>query len=81
VNLRCPQWQSKNTNEEGAFKASACNRFEPKADYDFMLKMFGKNKGGITAAQERKVRAILMGSIRPFLRCLLRDKILRSPGW
>jgi hypothetical protein len=67
--------------EEGAFHANSYNRYNPEVDFEFLLKMFNKrDKDSITPAQERKITAIIMGSIRPFLRELLKDKIKRQIG-
>lgn len=64
---------------EGAFQANSYNGYEPEADYDFLLKMFNKrDKSSITTAQKRKISAIIMSSIRPFLRKLLQDKIKKG---
>ncbi|QRN86821.1 hypothetical protein JR334_00920 [Clostridia bacterium] len=65
--------------EEGAFQANIYNRFNPEGDFEFLLKMFNKrDKDTITLAQDRKIKAIIMGSIRPFLRKFLKDKIKRQ---
>lgn len=57
----------------GAFTGSEYNNYEPFMDYQFMLDMF--NKRMRTQRQEKKATAIIMSSIRPFLRKMLRDKI------
>lgn len=51
--------------EIGAFKATKWNDFEPRNDYNFMLDMF--NKHTITENQSKKVTAIILKSIKPFL--------------
>jgi hypothetical protein len=62
--------------EQGAFKATQYNNFDGENDYQFLLDMFNKrNKDSITTAQHRKIRAILVSSIRPFLIGVLTDKI------
>lgn len=57
----------------GAFIGSEYNNYDPFRDYQFMLDMF--NKRMRTQRQEKKATAIIMSSIRPFLRRMLRDKI------
>jgi len=62
--------------DENVFQANSHNGFDPEADYEFLLKMFNKrDKDSISSAQQRKVSAIIMGSIRPYLRTVLNDKI------
>lgn len=62
--------------EQGAFKASQYNGFDGENDYQFLLDMFNKrNKDSITGAQHRKIRAILVSSIKPYLIGVLDDKI------
>jgi len=61
--------------ESGAFKPSPYNRYDPEEDYEFMLMMFNKrDKGSVSEAQNRKVRAIIMSSIRPYLQHVLHDR-------
>ena len=53
---------------EGAFTANKFNCYDGENDYQFLLKMFNKrNKEDITAAQHKKIGAIIINSIRPFL--------------
>lgn len=62
--------------DEGVFQANSHNHFNPEDDYEFLLKMFRKrDKDSITTFQQRKITAIIMTSIRPYLRSILRDKI------
>lgn len=62
--------------EEDAFEANEYNNFTPEVDYEFMLKMFNKrDKSTITFAQRKKVNAIIMNSIRPYLSRQLANKI------
>ncbi|MGL5415785.1 MAG: hypothetical protein ACRDAU_09015 [Clostridium sp.] len=62
--------------EEGAFKESKYNKFSSKNDYEFLLKMFNKrDKDMITEKQQKKIRALIVGSIKPFLKRKLKDKI------
>lgn len=52
------------------------NDFNGEKDYDFMLKMFNKrNKDEISYAQNKKIRAIIMKSIRPYLEKRLAGKM------
>ena len=61
--------------EEGAFN-SKYNNFNGEVDYNFMLKMFNKrNKDDITVAQRKKIAAILLNSIKPFLQDVLASKV------
>ncbi len=67
--------------ELGAFAASPHNRFEPKEDYLFVLKMFNIGLKR-TLYQKRKVSAIILQSIKPFLQGMLREggRRHRGPG-
>lgn len=56
--------------DQGAFEPNEYNEFNGANDYQFMLDMFNKHNEP-TPPQRRKVRAVIMGSIRPFLRGLL----------
>lgn len=60
----------------GAFKPTSYNNFDPYNDYTFMLDMF--NKRNRTISQEKKATAIILNSIRPFLRGMLNEKIRRN---
>lgn len=61
--------------EEGAFDNSH-NGYNGQCDYEFMLKMFNKrNKQDITLRQQSKIKAIIVSSIRPYLRNKLQDRI------
>ena len=60
--------------QEGAFD-SEYNNYDGYDDYEFILKMFNKkDKSSITTAQQRKIRAIIVASIRPYLRDQLAAK-------
>ncbi len=62
---------------EGAFLANRYNDFNPEKDYDFMLKMFNKrDKDSITEKQQKKINAIIITSIRPYLDVQLKNKIM-----
>ena len=60
----------------GAFKPTAYNHFNPENDYQFMLNMFNKGSRR-TESQDKKTSAIILNSIRPFLREMLREKARR----
>lgn len=52
-----------------AFEANEYNHFNPEFDYEFLIQMFNKrNKDDITYAQQRKIRAIIVNSIIPFMK-------------
>ena len=59
--------------EDGCFKPSKYNHFDPYTDYKFMLDMFNK-RNPLTEKQDSKVRAIIMTSIRPYLEKTLKFK-------
>jgi hypothetical protein len=62
--------------EADAFDANEYNGYDPEVDYEFLLKMFNKrDKDTISPAQNRKISAIILGSLKPYLKDLLRDKI------
>ena len=59
----------------GAFDTKY-NNYHGYNDYEFILKMYNKrNKDLITPAQDRKIKAILLGSIKPYLQKTLKNKI------
>lgn len=61
---------------EGAFD-TMYNCYDGKQDYEFMLRMFNKrDKKGISVNQDKKIKAILLNSIKPFLENRLHEKIL-----
>lgn len=61
--------------EQGAFD-TPYNRYDGEEDYDFMLEMFNKrNKSAITVKQDKKIKAILLNSIKPFLQSALAEKV------
>ncbi len=61
---------------ENVFQSNSYNRNNPEVDYRFLLKMFNKrDKDSISVKQERKISAIIMNSIRPYLCSVLKDKI------
>lgn len=61
---------------EGAFDTDY-NDYDGREDYEFMLKMFNKrDKDSITERQDKKIKAILLNSIKPFLNEILDDRIM-----
>lgn len=64
--------------KRGAFVPSKFNNYDGANDYEFMLKMFNKrDKSSITPFQEKKIKAILLNSIKPYLQKELKNKIVR----
>ncbi|EMB63798.1 hypothetical protein SMU26_09954 [Streptococcus mutans 3SN1] len=59
--------------EQGAFKATDYNHFDPHEDYQFMLDMF--NKRNVSDKQNKKAVAIILNSIKPFVQEQLKDKV------
>lgn len=59
--------------DEGAFKPTKYNQMDGRNDYDFMLDMFNQRRA-LTNAQQRKVKAILLSSIKPFIMNKLKNK-------
>ena len=52
------------------------NQYDGEEDYEFMLKMFNKrDKSTISVKQDKKIKAILLNSIKPFLQKTLAEKI------
>lgn len=63
--------------EKGVFQVNEYNNYDPEKDYEFMLKMFNKrDKDSITPKQQRKINAIIMNSVRPYLVKQLLNKIV-----
>ncbi|MDE0581457.1 hypothetical protein ON064_00135 [Planococcus sp. A6] len=60
---------------QGVFKPSQYNNFNGEKDYNFMLKMFNM-RSQPTASQSKKINAIIMTSIKPYLVHMLNDKTL-----
>lgn len=59
---------------QGAFKATPYNRNDGYNDYCFMMDMFNR-RSPMTPNQQRKVNAIIINSIKPYLESILADKI------
>lgn len=61
--------------KEDAFINTQYNHYDGSNDYEFMLKMYNKrDKSSITEAQNRKISAIIMNSIKPYLMKTLKIK-------
>lgn len=59
--------------EQGAFKS---DKYDEEESYAFILKMFNKrDKTSITDKQDKKIKAILLNNIKPFIKSLLASKI------
>ncbi|MDD3142103.1 MAG: hypothetical protein PHX08_24505 [Lachnospiraceae bacterium] len=62
--------------DEGAFHSNQYNAYSGENDYQFLVKMFNKrDKSSISDAQKKKIRAIIVSSIKPYLVELLGKKI------
>lgn len=62
-------------DDEGVFKPTVYNHQDGHADYRFLLKMFNKrDKTAIFEKQQKKITAIIMNQIFPYLRDTLKDK-------
>ena len=60
--------------DEGAFD-NAYNHNDGRGDYEFMLKMFNKrDKATISAKQDKKIKAIILNSVKPFMQKTLSDR-------
>lgn len=61
--------------EEGAFDTEY-NDYDGEDDYEFMLKMFNKrDKDSISLKQDKKIKALLLNAIKPFLQDRLAEKV------
>ena len=61
---------------QGAFDSDNPS-YIPKNDYQFFLDMFNKrNKALITTKQDKKIKAILLNNIRPFIKRQLQGKFV-----
>ena len=63
--------------ENGAFIDTEFNKFNGKNDYDFILKMFNKKKKP-TVKETKKIDAIILNSIKPFLIKKLAEKVRKK---
>jgi len=65
--------------DNGVFRANCYNDFNPHNDYCFLLDMFNKrDKASVSQSQNRKIDAIILNSIKPFLRNMLLSKIKKK---
>lgn len=59
--------------EQGTFTST---QFEEKDSYEFLLKMFNKkSKRTITEKQDKKIKAILLNNIKPYVKAKISKKI------
>lgn len=63
--------------DQGAFPPNQHNKYNGDKDYDFMLKMFNM-RGEPSENQLKKIRAIILNSIKPYLIQLLNDKVAKK---
>ena len=62
--------------KDGAFRDTKYNGYNGINDYEFLLKMFNmRNKENMTEGQRRKVSAIILNEIKPFLKQELENKM------
>lgn len=52
--------------EDGCFIPNQYNSYDPERDYQFLIDMFNK-RSPLSEKQDRKVKALIMGSVRPYL--------------
>lgn len=65
-------------HEEGAFESDN-SLYNSTDTYDFIMQMFNKrNKEDITTKQDKKIKAILLNNIKPFVLKQLEDKITKK---
>lgn len=60
-----------------AFRPTPYNGFSGYNDYEFLLKMFN-SRTPPTEKQQRKINAIIIGSVKPYLERLLSNRVLHS---
>lgn len=63
--------------DQGAFIPNNYNNFNAENDYNFMLKMFNM-RSEPTEKQLKKIRGIIVSSIKPYLKQLLNDKVVKK---
>lgn len=62
--------------EDGAFQKTEYNKYNEYNDYEFLLRMFNKrNKENMTEGQRRKISAIILNEIKPFLKQELENEM------
>lgn len=55
-------------------------KYDEDENYEFLLQMFNKkDKNSITSGQRRKITAILLNNIKPFVQKRLASKVKQSP--
>lgn len=62
--------------DEGAFKSESAI-YSAYSNYEFFLKMFNKRKE-ISIKQDKKVKAILLNNIKPFIQKRLQNKVIQK---
>lgn len=62
--------------DEGAFK-SENKMYSSYDNYEFFLKMFNK-RSEITLKQDKKIKAILLNNIKPFIQKRLQNKVMQK---
>ena len=61
--------------DRGAFPATEYNNYDGEEDYKFLLTMFNKkDKDSISPKRKKKIIAILLNSIKPYLEQQLKNK-------
>ena len=60
--------------DNDVFEANEYNNFDARRDYNFMLDMFNKrDKTAIYSSQQRKINAIIINSILPFVHAKIKS--------
>ena len=63
-------------HSQGVFRENEYNDFDSGADCRFLLKMFNKrDKDSISERQQKKISAIILTSVKPYLQDMLADRI------
>ena len=62
--------------DEGAFN-STNDLYPAENNYEFFLKMFNK-RSELTTNQDKKVKAILLNNIKPFIMARLKNKVIKK---
>lgn len=66
---------------KGLFKANKFNRNDGRNDYQFLIDMFNKkDKSSVTAAQQRKIRIVLLQVFEPY-RQVAEEVLSRRKKW
>lgn len=61
--------------QNGAFQPSIYNDNTPIKDYNFLIKMFNQKKPP-SQQQQKKINALIINNIRPYLENIIGDKII-----